>query len=237
MSQLPLSLGGFHSSATLKPQMSTIFRASGGPGRSAQWQKQQTAVCRYCRSHFSSCAGRPPRVTHLQPAAWHSPSPPRSQSAPAGRTSPSVFSRSCGWRGWCPRRCSSRWQTSCSEARRLCSMSPLAAVYPVWPQGQQVEAHEHSNQATTWRLLNAAECTVNALPDCYHAGPIEKKAADHLQCWKATPETGSQCWLCLRLSWRGSGGGSSAARFWVVLWKETACKLRPQKSIKIRCLT
>lgn len=184
MSQLPLSLGGFHSSATLKPQMSTIFRDSGGPGRSAQWQKQQTTVCCYCRSHFSSCAGRPPRVTHLQPAAWHWQSPPRSQSAPAGRTSPSVFSRSCGWRGWCPRHCSSRWQTSCSEARPLCSMSPLAAVYPVWPQGQQVEAHEHSNQATTWRLLNAAKCTVNALPDCYHAGPIEKKAADHLQCWK-----------------------------------------------------
>lgn len=47
MSQLPLSLGGFHSSATLKPQMSTIFRDSGGPGRSAQWQKQQTSVCRH----------------------------------------------------------------------------------------------------------------------------------------------------------------------------------------------
>lgn len=34
MSQLPSSFGGFHSSATLKPQLSTNFRASGGPGRS-----------------------------------------------------------------------------------------------------------------------------------------------------------------------------------------------------------
>lgn len=36
ISQLPLSLGGFHSSATLKPHTSIIFRASGGPGRSTE---------------------------------------------------------------------------------------------------------------------------------------------------------------------------------------------------------
>lgn len=41
MSVFPLSVGGVHSRATLKPQVSAIFTLAGGPGSSAKPQRQK----------------------------------------------------------------------------------------------------------------------------------------------------------------------------------------------------
>lgn len=136
MSVFPLSVGGVHSRATLKPQVSTIFTLAGGPGSSVNIQVQIKPHLTSSRHniapkrHSSSYVLLLVQFAHQQSEGWEKPCP---RSHPPSRTSHilrSLPSRLVGWTGCCLSRCCGCSPSLCPGAARSSTSWPQVWVCP-----------------------------------------------------------------------------------------------------------